>query len=282
MSLVNSEHFDDYERAIAPIINTNIANIYEINPEDFSFAMRNNGTIWSIALESEAFHKKAIDLEHFMRIGTHLKAILKAVAEEVVLEKGGNKEMVERYLQGCNLVKMDVEKLEVKMELPAELVFDFEQKLQDEHRDTEAQRNFEQELVDVKEQIVDVDGEEEQEKKEELEYVKEEEVEYVGKKEKTTGEEWKSDLINQKLQEVLCGYSSYFKGGKNTAIASKEQEIAALKSHLAVHDFIEEMALKQVHFSFFNKDYQKEFTLQIKEPLVEQTIEGSEEEAANS
>ncbi|MFK7907450.1 MAG: hypothetical protein AB8B69_20105 [Chitinophagales bacterium] len=285
--LVDSDDFEGYERTIEPIINITIANIYEINPEDFSFAMRNNGTIWSITFESEAFHKKAIDLEHFLKISASLKTILKTVAEQVILEKGGNKEMVEEYLQGCNLVKMDVDKLQVKMELPAELVFGFEQELLDKKEQKGGE--CEQERLDEKEEKKETKEEEceqglldekegKKKTKEELEYVKEQETTYEVKKKKEAGKEWKSDVINQKLQEILCDYSSFFKSEQKKVEQSKEVEIAALKSHLAVHDFIEGMALKQVHFSFFNKDYQKEFTLQIKEPLVEQSIEETDSE----
>ena len=68
-------------------------------------------------------NKKAIDFTHFLKIAPALKSILKAVAEQVVAEKGSNRETIEQYLQHCNLVKMDIEKLVIKMELPAELTF---------------------------------------------------------------------------------------------------------------------------------------------------------------
>ncbi len=95
-----------------------IADIYKVDAEDLMLSLRNNGTILTCHLESIAFDKKAIGMASFLQLTSSLNQILE-VAAEYALE--GNMEAVKKYLSHCNLVKLEVDKLLLKIELPSDL-----------------------------------------------------------------------------------------------------------------------------------------------------------------
>ncbi len=56
-----------------------------------------------------------------------------------------------------------------------------------------------------------------------------------------------------------------------------QRQIEKWKPYFAIHQFLEEMALTRVQFSFFNKDYQKDILLSSKADANNETISNTEE-----
>lgn len=115
----------DYERHLCSMLGENgIASIYNFNPDNLQLALRNNATILTLSLKSEFFKAKAIDILHFNSIIQQLQSLIYQTATWLLKEHQATNEeqskFLSAYLSNCNLVKIDIDTLQLKMELPTE------------------------------------------------------------------------------------------------------------------------------------------------------------------
>ncbi|MGB0931430.1 MAG: hypothetical protein ACPGVB_11670, partial [Chitinophagales bacterium] len=95
-----------------------IADIYNVDAEDLMLSLRNNGTILTCGFESTTFSEKAIGMAQFLKLTNTLNQILETAVEYAFED---NEEAATTYLTHSNLVKLDIDKLLLKIELPSDL-----------------------------------------------------------------------------------------------------------------------------------------------------------------
>lgn len=115
----------DYERHLKSMLGENtIANIYSSNPENLQLALRNNATILTLSFKSELFEARAIDIVQFTNILQQLQNLIQQTIAWTLKENQATAEEqsqhLSTYLSHCNVVKMDIDRLQIKMELPSE------------------------------------------------------------------------------------------------------------------------------------------------------------------
>ncbi len=124
LNVANSEQFEDYESNINSIIKYAISKFYEKDIENLQLAFRNNAAILTLSLKSELFQAKSIDILHFNSIIQQLQSLIYQTATWLLKEHQATSEeqsqFLSTYLSNCNLVKIDIDTLQLKIELPAE------------------------------------------------------------------------------------------------------------------------------------------------------------------
>ncbi|MGB1242100.1 MAG: hypothetical protein ACPG49_06245 [Chitinophagales bacterium] len=117
--IAKNEESRSYQSQVEGVLGKDgIADIYKVDAEDLMLSLRNNGTILTCRLESSAFDKKAIGMTSFLQLTSSLNQILEVAAEYALK---GNSAAVKAYVGHCNLVKLEVDKLLLKIELPSDL-----------------------------------------------------------------------------------------------------------------------------------------------------------------
>ncbi len=117
--IAKNEESRSYQSQVEGVLGKDgIADIYKVDAEDLMLSLRNNGTILTCHFESAAFDKKAIGMASFLQLTNSLNQILEMAAEYALEE---NSLGVKEYVNHCNLVKLEVDKLLLKIELPSDL-----------------------------------------------------------------------------------------------------------------------------------------------------------------
>ncbi|MGB0929276.1 MAG: hypothetical protein ACPGVB_00775 [Chitinophagales bacterium] len=115
----------DYERHLISMLGENgVAGYYNMNPKNLQLALRNNSTILTLSFKSDFFEAKSIAILHFTNILQQLQNLIQQTVAWILKENEATDEekaqYVGMYIARCNLVKMDIDQLQFKMELPSE------------------------------------------------------------------------------------------------------------------------------------------------------------------
>lgn len=113
----------DYERHLISMLGENgVAGLYDMNPENLQLALRNNATILTFSFKSDFFEAKSIDILRFTAIIHQLQNLIQQTTTWILKENQATAEeqalYLSAYVSNCNLVKMDIDTLQLKMELP--------------------------------------------------------------------------------------------------------------------------------------------------------------------